>query len=141
MDKNKYREYSLSGKEVENIFAKITDEDARLMGFTKSKPMDLLISSLAVAPPQIRPSIEMNPEKRAEDDITLTYARIVALNNEIKECPELSERNSRMLDMEKLIASIMVTVDRMTISSGQVNQGRRKRTHKIKSIEERLKAK
>lgn len=51
------------------------------MGFTKSKPMDLLISSLAVAPPQIRPSIEMNPEKRAEDDITLTYARIVALNN------------------------------------------------------------
>ena len=46
-----------------------------------------------------------------------------------------------MLDMEKLIASIMVTVDRMTISSGQVNQGRRKRTHKIKSIEERLKAK
>jgi DNA-directed RNA polymerase beta' subunit len=29
----------------------------------------------------------MNPEKRAEDDITLTYARIVALNNEVKECP------------------------------------------------------
>jgi DNA-directed RNA polymerase beta' subunit len=61
-------------------------EDANLLGFTKSRPVDLLISSLAVAPPQIRPSIEMNPEKKAEDDITITYARIVALNNEAKGC-------------------------------------------------------
>jgi hypothetical protein len=28
----------------------------------------------------------MNPEKKAEDDITITYARIVALNNDAKNC-------------------------------------------------------
>ena len=43
-----------------------------------------MIETLAVAPPQIRPSIEMNPEKRAEDDITSVYVRIVSLNNELK---------------------------------------------------------
>ena len=43
-----------------------------------------MIETLAVAPPQIRPSIEMNPEKKAEDDITSAYVRIVSINNEIK---------------------------------------------------------
>jgi DNA-directed RNA polymerase II subunit RPB1 len=85
-EKNKIREYSYNAQKVHSIFVKITEEDANLLGFTRSKPVDLLISTLAVAPPQIRPSIEMNPEKKAEDDITITYARIVALNNELKNC-------------------------------------------------------
>ncbi len=55
-----------------------------MLGFTISKPVDLLISILAVAPPQVRPSVELGPEKRAEDDITNAYCRIVALNNQIK---------------------------------------------------------
>jgi DNA-directed RNA polymerase beta' subunit len=59
----------------------MTEADCKLLGFIRSKPVDLLISTLAVAPPQIRPSIEMNPEKRAEDDITQAYVRIVGINN------------------------------------------------------------
>jgi DNA-directed RNA polymerase beta' subunit len=48
----------------------------------------------------------------------------------------------KLLDIEKLIASIMVTVDRITINSIQTgNAKKRKKAHKIKSIEERLKAK
>lgn len=46
---------------MEAILAKISDVDAQLLGFTKTKPVDLLIRALAVAPPQVRPSIEMNP--------------------------------------------------------------------------------
>lgn len=45
-----------------------------------------------------------------------------------------------MLDIEKLIASIMVSVDKLNISSLQ-NTRKKKKTHKIKSIEERLKSK
>jgi DNA-directed RNA polymerase beta' subunit len=52
---------------VRNIFKAIKPEQSRILGFTRSKPLDLIISTLAVAPPQIRPSIEMNPEKKAED--------------------------------------------------------------------------
>lgn len=136
------REYSYTAQKVYTIFSKIAEEDATLLGFTKSKPCDLLISTLAVAPPQIRPSIEMNPEKKAEDDITITYARIVALNNDLKNCIETTERAAKILDIERLIASIMVTVDRITINSIQTtNSKKKKKAHKIKSIEERLKAK
>ena len=40
----------------------------------------MLISVLAVAPPQLRTSVEIGPQKRAEDDLTHAYSRIVALN-------------------------------------------------------------
>ena len=55
-------------------------------------------------------------------------------------CREKSERDIKVLDIEKLIASIMVSVDKLNISSLQ-NTRNKKKTHKIKSIEERLKSK
>lgn len=77
----KKKESVYTAQRVRNIFQKITPADSKLLGFLVTKPIDLLISTLAVAPPQIRPSIEMNPEKRAEDDITAAYVRIVSINN------------------------------------------------------------
>lgn len=77
----------------------------------------------------------MNPEKKAEDDITITYAKIVALNNEAKNCSETSERALKVVDIERLIASIMVAVDRITINSIQAGgTKKKKKSHKIKSI-------
>lgn len=43
------------------MLEKIDPQDAALMGFTNSKPVDLLIWSLLVCPPQLRPVVEMNP--------------------------------------------------------------------------------
>ena len=43
-----------------------------------------MIRTLAVPPPQIRPSIEMNPEKKAEDDITTAYVKILNIKQEIE---------------------------------------------------------
>jgi DNA-directed RNA polymerase beta' subunit len=48
-------------RKVFKILSGISKEDAKVLGFTKSKPVNLMIETLAVAPPQIRPSIEMNP--------------------------------------------------------------------------------
>lgn len=97
-------------RRVRNILQKIEDSDSKLMGFIVSKPVDLLILTLAVAPPQIRPSIEMNPEKRAEDDITSAYVRIVSINKELKTPLEPSEKDQKIREMERIIASIMVKV-------------------------------
>ena len=55
--KIKKKEISYSAARVRNIFAKIAPYDFKLLGFTVTKPIDLLIETLAVAPPQIRPSI------------------------------------------------------------------------------------
>lgn len=88
--------------------------DAGILGFTKSKPVNLMIETLAVAPPQIRPSIEMNPEKRAEDDITSAYVRVVSINNELKKNKiESSEKGQKIEEMERVVASIMVKLDRV----------------------------
>lgn len=131
----------LTAQRVRNIFQKISGADSKLLGFQVTKPIDLLISTLAVAPPQIRPSIEMNPEKRAEDDITAAYVRIVSINNELKGHIETSERSNKIQEMEKIIASIMVKVDRVNLQKPG-GGGKKKKTLKaIKSIEERLKSK
>ena len=91
MDENSGKELKARKKElaytalrVRNIFKAMKPEHCKILGFTRSKPVDLIISTLAVAPPQIRPSIEMNPEKKAEDEITSAYVRIVSINNELK---------------------------------------------------------
>ena len=71
-------------RKVFKILEGISREDAKILGFIRSRPVDLMIQTLAVEPPQIRPSIEMNPEKRAQDDITSAYVRIISINNEFK---------------------------------------------------------
>lgn len=74
----------------------------------------------------------MNPEKKAEDQITSAYVRIVSLNNQIKANSQSSERANKVAQMEKIIASIMVKVDRVNL---QKPGGKKKKTmKKIKSI-------
>ena len=43
-----------------------------------------MIRTLAIPPPQIRPSIEMDPERKAEDAITQSYIRILNSNIELQ---------------------------------------------------------
>jgi DNA-directed RNA polymerase beta' subunit len=56
-DGSKKKETVYTAQRVRNIFQKISSADSKLLGFQVTKPLDLLISTLAVAPPQIRPSI------------------------------------------------------------------------------------
>jgi len=72
-----------------------------------------MIRTLAVPPPQIRPSIEMNPERKAEDDITSAYVRIIDMNQDIKHDNfQYSDKASKIDDLERMIASIMIKLDR-----------------------------
>ena len=105
-----------------------------------TKPIDLMIKSLAVPPPQIRPSIEMNPERKAEDDITSTYVRIITLNKDIQtDSYQMVDRSHKIDDLERLIASIMIKLDRTKIERSSLYQ--RKKIKNIKSISDRLKGK
>ncbi|CAM6002101.1 unnamed protein product [Sphagnum balticum] len=75
-----------------------------------------------------------------KDDITAAYVRIVSINTELKGHNESSDRNNKVLEMEKIIASIMVKVDKVNLQ--RPGAGKKKKTLKsIKSIEERLKSK
>lgn len=83
----------------------------------------------------------MNPEKKAEDEITSAYVRIVSINNELKSHIESAERAMKVAEMEKIIASIMVKVDRVNLQKPGGGGKKKKAMKKIKSIEERLKSK
>ena len=49
-----------TAQEIYKILEKIDPKDAEIMGFTDSKPVDLILTQLLICPPQVRPSIEMN---------------------------------------------------------------------------------
>ena len=99
-----------------------------------------MICSLAVAPPQIRPSIEMTPEKKAEDDLTSTYVKIISINKDILHNNfQFTDKKTKVDDLERLIASVMIKLDRTKIERNSLHK---KQTIKnIKSISDRLKGK
>lgn len=112
------------------------------MGFLISKPIDLMIQSLAVCPPQIRPSIQMNPQKRAEDDITSAYLRIISINKDLRNNTfDKTQKQHKIDEMERIIASIMIKIDQRKIEKGLLSGKQTKAIRSIKSISERLKGK
>lgn len=115
-----------------------------MMGFTDSKPVDLILTQLLVCPPQVRPSIEMNAEKRAEDAITSVYNRILSFNNEIKKPDSKDNYNVRCKTvelLEKSVASIMKRAERLKEGEDGVRLKIKQGSKAIKSFEDRLKGK
>ena len=101
-----------------------------------------MIKSLAVPPPQIRPSIEMNPERKAEDDITTAYVKIIDLNQDIiNDNFQYADKASKIDELERMIASIMIKLDRSKIEKTNTMQNKKKSIKSIKSISDRLKGK
>ena len=56
------------------------------MGLDKktANPSNMIIESLAVAPPPVRPSVAMSNSLRSEDDLTIAYHKILKCNNELR---------------------------------------------------------
>ena len=101
-----------------------------------------MIRTLAVPPPQIRPSIEMNPERKAEDDITSAYCRIIDMNHDIfHENFQFTDKASKLDDLERMIASIMIKLDRHKLEKTSTTTNKKRAIKNIKSISDRLKGK
>lgn len=56
------------------------------MGFKPSisRPENMIIKNLAVAPPPVRPSVAMSNTMRSEDDLTYAYQKILQTNNNLQ---------------------------------------------------------
>lgn len=76
----------LKPEKVRKILSRISDEDLKLMGMDpkESRPEWMVISTLAIAPPPVRPSVQAGDGVRSEDDLTYAYRMIVRTNNELK---------------------------------------------------------
>ena len=80
----------LMASEVYEIFKKIDDDTIDVLGLDPvfSRPENMVIKLLIVAPPTVRPSIELSSSARSEDDLTHLYQSILSTNIELKKAKE-----------------------------------------------------
>ena len=76
----------LQAEEAYHILKKIKDEDLELLGFNKhyGRPEWMILKYLTIAPPSVRPSVQMPNCMRSEDDLTYAYQQIIKTNNLLK---------------------------------------------------------
>jgi len=75
-------------EDVLNIFKRITDSTANILGFPKeiNRPEALLCTCFPVPPPAVRPSVFPNDTgQRCEDDLTHKLCDIIKTNNTLKQ--------------------------------------------------------
>jgi DNA-directed RNA polymerase II subunit RPB1 len=72
-------------EEALRILSKISDEDCALLGLRPeiSRPENMIIKNLTVAPPPVRPNVIMSSSNRSEDDLTYSYQKIIQTNNQL----------------------------------------------------------
>lgn len=82
-DATKDRKQTLPADNAYQILRRISDSDLSLLGFDKShgRPEWMLIKELLVAPPTVRPSVQMPNCMRSEDDLTYAYQQILKANS------------------------------------------------------------
>ena len=85
---------------IYQIFKKIKDEDVDFLGLSSkySRPEWMIINSLAIPPPAVRPSIRQSDNQRSEDDLTYGLAMIVKANKMLKNAIENNPTNKKNID-------------------------------------------
>ena len=68
--------------EVYSILEKISDEDAQILGINPqfTRPEWLLLTTIPVPPPHVRPSVFMSSSQKCDDDLTTKLNEIVKTN-------------------------------------------------------------
>ena len=76
------RKQQLSAAQARAILRRISDDDARLLGLDPryARPEWLVLTTLAVPPPHVRPSVAHDALTRGEDDVTHKLSDIVKAN-------------------------------------------------------------
>ena len=119
--------------EIGNILDSITEEDAEILGFhNKSHPRQFIMKSLAVIPLCARAPVIQEGEMW-NDDLTVIYQDIVRINLDL-ENPNLKEA-----EREKLIDSLIFSIDHMINNADQKYRQLKKKPYQ--SIQERIQGK
>ena len=122
------------------ILEKISDTDARYLGFGKyCKPHNLIISVLPVPPPCVRPSVQMDSSRRGEDDLTQKLIDIIKSNNSFSEYSHNqapAEFKTNLYGLLRYHVATFMDNDIPNVEKAQQRSGR-----DLKAIVQRLKGK
>lgn len=124
------------------IFERIKDEDVEFMGFSAkfSRPEWMVISSLAIPPPAVRPSVKMGDNQRSEDDLTHALAAIVKTNNTLKQMIKDSA-GAKKINIQQGTLQYMIFTYMDNEIPGVPPSGQRNNYRPLKAITQRLKGK
>ncbi len=106
----KNKKFHLTYEDIATIFSNIRNEEVDLLGFDSSivHPSRLIISSLLVAPPCVRPFVTTPDGISCEDDLTYKYIDVLKMNKKVGEAPN---ENSRQNEIDKLYFHIRTLFD------------------------------
>ena len=78
----------LTASKVLQILKNISSQDIRDMGLSEefARPEWMIITTLPVPPPQVRPSIQMDGTSRGEDDLTHKLSDVLKANANVRRC-------------------------------------------------------
>ncbi len=101
----------LTPEVVQKIFRRISDDDARFLGFDPvwSRPEWMICSVLPVPPPAVRPSVKHDAQQRSEDDLTHIYSNIIKTNTDL--CNKIAENaQPNVIDTLTLVLQYFVAM-------------------------------
>jgi DNA-directed RNA polymerase beta' subunit len=128
---------------VYQIFKKIKNEDVDFLGLSSkySRPEWMIINSLAIPPPAVRPSIRQSDNQRSEDDLTYGLAMIVKANKMLKNAIENNPTNKKNIDNFQGLLQYHVSTYMDNEIPGVGQQTQRSTYRPLKAITQRLKGK
>jgi len=125
------------------IFKKIKDEDVDFLGLNSkySRPEWMIITSLAVPPPTVRPSIRQSDNQRSEDDLTYALAMIIKTNKLLKNVMESNSTNKKNIEHYHGSLQYHISTYMDNEIPGIKPTGHRSTYRPLKAITQRLKGK
>ncbi|MFT4326064.1 MAG: DNA-directed RNA polymerase subunit A' [Candidatus Woesearchaeota archaeon] len=131
----------ISAIEIRTWLEKITDEDARLMGFNidLSRPEWSILTTLPIPPVTMRPSITLETGERSEDDLTHKLGDIVRINQRLFENINAGAPEIIIEDLWDLLQYHITTY--LDNSVAQLPPARHRNGQPLKTLADRIKSK
>ena len=128
---------------VYQIFKKIKDEDVEFLGLSPkfSRPEWMIITSLTIPPPSVRPSIRQSDNQRSEDDLTYALAMIVKANKLLKGVMDNNSTNKKNIENYQGLLQYHISTYMDNEIPGVHPVGQRSSYRPLKAITQRLKGK
>ena len=125
------------------ILKKIKDEDVNFLGLSSiySRPEWMIITSLAVPPPSVRPSVRQSDNQRSEDDLTYALLNIIKSNKLLKQVLDNGNSNSKKVDDHQGYLQYLISTYMDNEIPGVPPNAQRSTFRALKAITQRLKGK